>query len=311
MDLSIATTMPIMVAQIVAMFMMMAVGAACYKAGFIDNAGSKVLTNIACYVSTPAVIVRALAVKFDPAVAFNVGIVVLVTCLLMVMCIVVARVAYGAGVNVVAQVGIIVSNMGFVGIPLVETVIGSEYVIYISATIAAQVVFIWTYCVWIVSHDKENVSLKKIVTNPTIISVAVGFVLFAASCELTGIFGSFVNGIANLNTGVGMLLLGVFLAQSDLRALLRTRSIYKACFLRLVLTTGIAAVVLALAPMPIACKAVVLIGFAAPCGTVSCMLPQLFGGDYRYGAGMVTISTLLSLITMPLMLMLGLMLFNL
>lgn len=311
MELSLATTMPVMVVQIVAMFMMMAVGAACYKAGFITKEGSRVLTNIACYVSTPAVIVRALATKFDSAIAASVAGVVVVTCILMVVSIVVTRVAYGVDGNRVAQVGIIVSNMGFVGIPLVEHVVGSDYVIYISAVIAAQVLFTWTYCVWLISGDAKDVSVKKIATNPTIISVVVGFAMFLCSYELTGVLESFVDGIANLNTGVGMLLLGVFLAQSDIRSLVRTRSIYKASALRLIVATGISAVVLAFCPLSLACKVVVLIAFAAPCGTVSCMFSQLFGGDYRYGAGMVTISTLLSLITMPLMLMLGLMLFNL
>lgn len=311
MELSMTTTTPIMVVQIVAMFMMMAVGAVCFKAGFITKEGSRVLTNISCYVSMPAVIVRALATKFDPTVAANMLSMVVVTCILMVVSIVVARVAYGADGNRVAQVGIIVSNMGFVGIPLVDHVVGPDYVIYISAVIAAQVLFIWTYCVWLISGDAKDVSVKKIVTNPTIISVVIGFAMFLCSYELTGVLGSFVDGIANLNTGVGMLLLGVFLAQSDLRSLICTRSIYKASALRLLVVTGISAVVLAFTPLSIACKAVVLIAFAAPCGTISCMFSQLFGGDYRYGSGLVTISTLLSLITMPLMLMLGLMLFNL
>lgn len=311
MSLSIGTTMPVMVTQIVAMFMMMAVGAVCYKVGFITKEGSRVLTNIACYVSTPAVIVRALATKFDPAIAVNVAGVVVVTCVLMVVSIVVARVAYGINGNRVAQVGIIVSNMGFVGIPLVEHVAGPDYVIYISAVIAAQIPFVWTYCVWLISGDVKDVSAKKVITNPTIISVVAGFAMFICSYELTGVLESFVDGIANLNTGVGMLLLGVFLAQSDIRSLICTRSIYKASALRLLVVTGASAVLLAPLPMPVACKAVVLIAFAAPCGTVSCMFSQLFGGDYRYGAGLVTISTLLSLVSMPLMLMLGLALFSL
>lgn len=311
MSLSIGTTMPVMVTQIVAMFMMMAVGAVCYKVGFITKEGSRVLTNIACYVSTPAVIVRALATKFDPAIAVNVAGVVVVTCVLMVVSIVVARVAYCINGNRVAQVGIIVSNMGFVGIPLVEHVVGPDYVIYISAVIAAQIPFVWTYCVWLISGDVKDVSAKKVITNPTIISVVAGFAMFICSYELTGVLESFVDGIANLNTGAGMLLLGVFLAQSDIRSLICTRSIYKASALRLLVVTGASAVLLAPLPMPVACKAVVLIAFAAPCGTVSCMFSQLFGGDYRYGAGLVTISTLLSLVSMPLMLMLGLALFSL
>nr|WP_321972372.1 AEC family transporter [Paratractidigestivibacter sp.] len=141
------------------------------------------------------------------------------------------------------------------------------------------------------------------------VSVAVGFVCFFCSFEPAGAIDSFLDGMANLNTGLGMLLLGVFLAQSDLRALLRTRSIYKASFLRLIVVTGITVLLLAVWPMPVPCKAVILIAFAAPCGTLSSMFPQLFGGDYRFGAGLSTVSTILSIVTMPLMLMFGLRLY--
>ena len=309
MQLSLASTMPLMLNQIIAMFLMMGVGAICFKAGFITKDGSKVFTNLACYVSTPAVVLRALASKFDPEVAANVAWVVGVTCILMVVCIVCARLAYGSNGNRAAQVGIIVSNMGFVGIPLVEGVIGEEYVIYISATIAAQTVFIWTYCVWMYTRDRSTVSVKKVFTNPVIISVIVGFAMFFLSYEPQGVVKVFVDGMANLNTGLGMLIVGIFLAQSDLRALLRTRSIYKASALRLLVTAGIAALILAVTPMPQACKAVLLIAFSCPCGAMSSMMPQLFDGDYRFGAGLVTISTLLSIVTMPALLSAGLMLF--
>lgn len=308
MDLSLTATMPVMLSQIVAMFLMMGVGAVCYKIGYITRDGSKVLTNLACYVSTPGVIVRALAVRFDPAVLGNVVGVAVLTGVLMLICIVASRMAYGDG-DRVAQLGIIISNMGFVGIPLVENVIGSEYVIYISTVMAVQVIFIWTYCIWLYTRDRSQVSVKKVLANPVIIAVFVGFAMFVCSYEPQGVIRSFVDGMANLNTGLGMLIVGVFLAQSDLRALLKTRSIYKASVLRLLVTPALGILALLAVPLPLSCKAVVLIAFEAPCGAMCCMIPQLFGGDSRYGAGLVSISTLLSLLTMPLLLMIGLALF--
>lgn len=300
--------MPVMVSQIVAMFLMMAVGAACYKGGFITREGSKTLTNLACYVSTPGVIVRALATPFDPDVFASILGVAAATCAIMVGVILITRLVYGNG-SKVAQLGIIISNMGFVGIPLVEYVVGTEYVIYISTVMATQIVFIWTYCIWFYTEDPAQVSFKKVATNPVMIAVIVGFAMFACSYEPQGTVKSFIDGMANLNTGLGMLIVGVFLAQSDLRALARTRSIYKASAIRLIVTTALAGLIVMPFPISTACKTVVLIAFAAPCGAMCCMIPQLFGGDSRYGAGLVSISTLLSLVTMPLMLMLGLTLF--
>ena len=66
---------------------------------------------------------------------------------------------------------------------------------------------------------------------------------------------------------------------------------------------------MALLPLDPVVKLVVLVALSTPCGTVSAMFPQMFGGDYRFGAGLVSLSTLLSLVIMPLILALGLIVF--
>lgn len=307
MHLSLDTTMPIMLVQTLSMLLLMVIGAILHKGGFITSEGSKSIANIAIYIAAPAVVLNSLATAFDPAKAIDAGIVAVLTIVFTGVCIAIGRLIY-KDQNHIAQLGIMVSNMGFIGIPLVQTVIGEEYVFYISASIAAQVFMTWTYGVYLITQDKSVISLKKIFTNPCVIAVLTGVVLFAFSVELTGVFKTVATSIGNLNTGLAMMVLGVYLAQADLRSLVRTRSLYKASFIRLVLTTGV--ILLLLVPIPLArcIKLVLLVGFSAPCGTVSAIFPQLFGGDYRYGAALATASTLMSIITMPLMLMAGLVL---
>ena len=299
--------MPIMLTQTVSMLLLMVIGAILYKGGFISSDGSKSIANIAIYIAAPAVVLNSLATTFDSAKAIDAGIVALLTIVFTGVCIAIARVVY-KDQNHIAQLGIMVSNMGFIGIPLVQTVIGEEYVFYISAAIASQVFMTWTYGVYLITQDKGMISLKKIFTNPCVIAVLTGVVLFFCSIELTGVFETVATSLGTLNTGLAMMVLGVYLAQADLRALVRTRSLYKASFIRLVLTTSIILVLLVPIPLARSIKLVLLIGFSAPCGTVSAIFPQLFGGDYRYGAALATASTLMSIVTMPLMLMAGLVL---
>ncbi len=63
----VAQTMPVMITQVVAMFLMMVIGAVLYRGQLVDNAGSKQLSNVALYVATPAVILQSLATTFDAA----------------------------------------------------------------------------------------------------------------------------------------------------------------------------------------------------------------------------------------------------
>lgn len=306
--MSVATTMPVMITQVVAMFLMMMVGAALYRGAFVDNTGSAQLSNVALYVATPAVILQALATAFDVGKLAAGAACFVLSFAFTALSAAVARLFFHDRRRA-AQLGITISNMGFMGIPIVQSVLGEEYVFYISACMAGQVPIIWSYGVWLISQDATKVSPRKILTNPSIVAVVIGIVLFCGSIDLTGVIKVTAQDMGNLNTGLAMLVMGTYLAQTDLRSLARDRNLYAACALRLLAVPAIVVAVLAVIPLDAAVKLVVLIALSAPCGTVSAMFPQMFGGDYRFGAGLVSLSTLLSLIVMPAFLALGLVVF--
>ncbi len=306
--MSVATTMPVMIAQVIAMFLMMVVGAALYRGAFVDNTGSTQLSNVALYVATPAVILQALAISFDAEKLVAGAACFVLSFAFTVLSAAVARL-YFRDRRRAAQLGITISNMGFMGIPIVQSVLGEECVFYISACMAGQVPLIWSYGVWLISQDASKVSPKKIATNPSVIAVVIGIILFCCSINLSGVIKVTAQDLGNLNTGLAMLVMGTYLAQTDLRSLVRDRNLYAACALRLLVVPAIVMAVLAPLPLDAVVKLVVLIALSAPCGTVSAMFPQMFGGDYRFGAGLVSLSTLLSLIVMPALLAVGLVIF--
>ena len=304
----VAQTMPVMITQVVAMFLMMVIGAVLYRGQLVDNAGSKQLSNVALYVATPAVILQSLATTFDAAKMVAGAACMALSFIFTLVSAGVARL-YFRDRQRAAQLGITISNMGFMGIPLVQSVLGEEYVFYISACMAGQVPLIWSYGIWLISQDTSKISLKKIATNPSIVAVVVGIVVFCCSIDLTGVIKVTAQDMGNLNTGLAMLVMGIYLAQTDLRSLVRDRNLYAACALRLLAVPAIVIAVMVLLPLDPIVKLVVVIALSTPCGTVSAMFPQMFGGDYRFGAGLVSVSTLLSLVLMPLVLAASLVLF--
>lgn len=304
----VAQTMPVMITQVVAMFLMMVIGAVLYRGQLVDNAGSKQLSNVALYVATPAVILQSLATTFGAAKMVAGAACMALSFIFTLVSAGVARL-YFRDRQRAAQLGITISNMGFMGIPLVQSVLGEEYVFYISACMAGQVPLIWSYGIWLISQDTSKISLKKIATNPSIVAVVVGIVLFCCSIDLTGVIKVTAQDMGNLNTGLAMLVMGIYLAQTDLRSLVRDRNLYAACALRLLAVPAIVIAVMVLLPLDPIVKLVVVIALSTPCGTVSAMFPQMFGGDYRFGAGLVSVSTLLSLVLMPLVLAASLVLF--
>lgn len=307
-EMSIAQTMPIMISQTVAMFLMMAVGILLFKTKHLDNQGAAQMANVALYVAGPAITITAFATTFDAEKLVEGGLCMLLTVLFTLGSAAIGWLVYRDRQRI-SQMGIMISNMGFMGIPLVQVVLGEEYVFYVSACIAAQIPITFTYGIWLISQDKGEVSPKRILSNPAIIAVFVGVALFFASIELDGITKATASGLSGLNTGLAMIVLGSYLAQADLRGILRNKNLYLTHFIRLVVVPLIIVAILWVMPLSTPIKLTLLIAFAAPSGTVAAIFPQMFNKDYRFGAGLVSSSTLLSLLTMPIMLSIGLMVF--
>lgn len=307
-EMSLTQTMPIMINQTVAMFLMMAVGIVLFKTKRLDNQGAAQMANVALYVAGPAITITAFATTFDAEKLVAGGLCMLLTVLFTLGSATIGWLVYRDRQRI-SQMGIMISNMGFMGIPLVQAVLGEEYVFYVSACISAQIPITFTYGIWLISQDKSEVSPKRILLNPAIIAVFVGVALFFASIELDGIAKATASGLSGLNTGLAMIVLGSYLAQADLRGILRNKNLYLTHFIRLVVVPLIIVAILWVMPLSTPIKLTLLIAFAAPSGTVTAIFPQMFNKDYRFGAGLVSSSTLLSLLTMPIMLSIGLMVF--
>ena len=294
----------ILIKQILVMLAMMSIGVVLYKIKAVDEAGVAQLSNIALYVATPCVVLRALAIPFD-AEKISTGMVVMLFFLIIfVVSIVVGR--FGCGkVDRIGTFAVVFSNSGFVGIPLIEGILGSEYVFYVTMTMVAGTLTFWTYGVYLMSGDKNEVSIKKILTNPNLIAVVVGLALFFAPVELPYVAAQVINGMANMNTGLGMVILGATLGASNISLMIADTRLYKAIALRLVAVPLVCIPILMLMPVPFEVRMVMMIIAAAPAASATSMLALKYGGDYSYGTGLAIGTTIVSMITMPLVLALA------
>lgn len=263
------------------------------------------------YIASPALMVEAFVQPFDALHLYDAGVCSILTIATIAICALIAHVFYEDKESI-SQFGVVFSNTGFVGIPLVQHVLGEEYVFYVTICIAALTFFIWTYGVYLVTGSMKEVSFKKIFTNPAVLSLFVGFALFISSATLPESVANATSTLGSINTGLAMIVLGCYLAQTKLSLVLKDLRIYKVSFLRLVVAPLAIFLMLLVLPSGFVTsdiKMVVLITFATPVGAMCAMLSQKYGADYEYGAGIVSLSTVLSLVSMPCILSLGMALF--
>ena len=296
---------PTLLQQILVMFVLMALGFALTRAHLVDDHGSEQISNVVIYAGFPATIVRSFVTPFDAEMLSHAIYTVTIVLILTAIAVVVARLTMGTA-NPVAEYGIVFSNSGYLGIPLVSSVLGDKYVFCLSVANAALNLLIWTYGVWIMSHDKSQIALKKFLLNPTTLSVFAGLALFFTSATPPEFVMTVLEDVANITTCLTMVVLGCYVASFGIRRVFVQRRLYKTVFVRLVVMPliTIAALLLWRTDDP-AVALTVLILMSTPCASLTAMFAQKFGRDLEQGTGLVALSTTLSLVSMPVIISLG------
>lgn len=142
----------------------------------------------------------------------------------------------------------------------------------------------------------------KIVTNPCIWATAVGIILFLLPFKLPSSLMEAIAMVGNMNSPLAMIILGAYMAKTNLLDMFGNRQAYVIAFLRLVLLPGLAMIPLSFMPAQYRQIAlVILIGASAPVGALAPVFAQMFHKDTDQGAKIVSLSTILCVITMPLM----------
>ena len=187
------------------------------------------------------------------------------------------------------------------GIPLIQAVIGPHAVFYISMMIVLVNGLQWTFGVFVMTGDKSVMNPGKLKTNPVILAVIAGLIILLAGIPFGEFTQRVLNTLTGLNTPLAMIVTGVYLAQTDIPGMLKSRNNHFVSFVRLVLIPLITIGVMKLLPFGTAdMKTAILIAAACPVGTNVAIFAQQFHQDYKKSVEQVCLSTLWCILTMPL-----------
>ena len=287
--------------QILEMFLLAGIGYLLFKAGKISGEGSRTLGNILIYVSLPAVIINGFLVERTPEHVSGILLSMAGALALILVSVLISHFIFRS--NPIGAFAAAFSNPGFFGIPLVIASLGREYVFYAACFIAFLNIGQWTYGVSRLTGQplRQGFALKKLIRAPFVIAITVGLLLFATQLPLPGILKDGLSAAAGLNTPLAMFTVGIYLAQTDLKKMLKDRSLYAVSAVRLLLIPLAALGILSLFPANLnGMKTVLLIAAACPVGSNVAVYAQLHGKDYPYAVETVVISTAFSLATIPL-----------
>lgn len=293
----------ILLQQTIIMFALMLLGLLLSRRGMITEQGSRDLSNVLLYAVIPCVILRSYMSEFSTEKLRAMGLSALIAVIAFAASIAVAYLTCGTR-HRIENFAVAFGNAGFIGIPLVTAVFGPEAAFYVVSFSTFANLLQWTYGIVIISGKKETMNLRMVFVNPVFISMVIGIALFVLQPTLPTVVTGTIGYIADGNTVLAMIILGYYLSKVQLRGLFADVRLYLFSALRLLVIPAVT--ILVFLPFPFArgeITLITLIAAATPIASSTAIFAQKFGQDYRRAVSYVCLSTILSVATLPLVML--------
>ena len=294
--------------QVLVLFLLMAVGFFTGKAKVFTDETVKYVSDFCLKIVTPAVIIKSFIRKFesDMAVGLLLALAAGIACHLIGIGLATA-IFRGKDIkrrNLLRNTAIF-SNAGFMGLPLQAALLGDDGVFYGAAYVVVLQIFLWTYAYTTASAGTVKFNAKKVLFNPGIISVVVGFPLFLLSVRIPDVLDTAITHVANLNTPLPMIIVGYYIANTSFKNLKLDSKTLLAIGLKLFIVPIICIFALYVVGYRDTMLVSTIISVSAPVAVAVTMFTAKFDGDAETSANSVSLATLVSIVSMPLVIALA------
>ncbi len=290
--------------QVAVLFLLISTGALAVKTGVLKPTDKQALSNLLVYIVVPAMIVNSYRMEFSMEILHNLlaafGMSILA--ILIGTAITLALTARRKSSRLpIFRFACIFSNAAYMGFPLISALFGSEGLLYASAYVTVFNILLWTMGYAFVSgssHPKEV--LHSLLRTPVLYAMVIGLAIYLLQVPIPNIVAQPLELLAGINTPLSMLITGMLIAAGDLRSIVCSGPIWKLAAVRMLLIPAVCLAVFGLLGFHGTSTQVVVLLECCPAAAITSVFAVQFGHDERYAAGSVVLTTLLSIITLPL-----------
>lgn len=289
--------------QVIILFILIAVGFFSGKFKLINKTGAKYLTDVVLYLATPCIMVQSFQkVGYSDSLILNLGVCTACAVAIQVGSVFVCRAVFrnkNLSRRIVMRFSAVFSNCGFMSLPLQKALLGDKGVFYGTVFVAVFNILVWSYGLVDMSGDKKSFTAKKLILNPGIIGAFSAALLFFLRIQLPEILLSPIEYIAALNTPLPMLVIGFYLTRFKPEKYLGDPGVYAVCAMRLILIPCVSLLIMKLLGVGGDIITACVVASSAPVAATTTMFATKFKRDVELSVGLVSMTTVLSIITMP------------
>ena len=280
--------------------LLIAVGYILSKKQMLSVQTGKEMTDLLINVVTPALILDSFQIECTPEKRNGLLTIVLLAVVSYAVVIAFSYLYCGRGAqNRIERLSITFSNAGFMGIPLIAGLYGSEGVFYASIFVIMFNIMFWTYGISVLNGRFTKGSLRKVLVSPTMLAVGVGLLLFILHLRLPEPLLSVTKHLANLNTPLAMIIAGITMSQSNFSSVLKNKKLYKTMLGKLIFAPILTAIVFSFIPVPSMLREIVVIQIACPVAAMIGIVALQVGADNKSATEYFALTTPISILTLP------------
>lgn len=289
--------------QVIILFIILFIGFVAGKFKIMDSVGTKKLSEVLLFVTSPMLVLNSFFIEFSRERVINVLWIVGMGGGMFLISIVLSKFIYGRfneKVEPVLRFTAIFSNCGYMGLPLLKALFGDDGVFYGSFYIVVFYIVLWSYGFMMFGGKGTKAQIaKKVLINPSLIAVYIGLIVFFLGIRIPAPVSAAVSAIGDMTMPISMLIIGGVISTAKISTVFNDVRVYLASVVRLILMPVIALFLVNIVGAPALPGAILITALAMPAATATTMFSEMFDKDAMFSSKCVTVSTLLSIITAP------------
>lgn len=290
--------------QVIILFLLIGCGFVAVKTGVLKQEGKQTLSNLLLYLVVPAMIVHSYMMEFSEEIlhnllaAFGMSVLAILIGTVITLLLTARRKDRRAPIF---RFACVFSNAAYMGFPLISALFGAEGLLYASAYVTVFNILLWTMGYGMVSGSSNPKEVaRSLLHTPVLYAMVVGLAVYLLQIPIPNLIAQPIDLLSGMNTPLSMLITGMLIAAGDLKSIVCDRHIWKLAALRMVLIPAVCVAVFALLGFHGMSAQVVLLLECCPAAAITSVFAVQFGHEERFAAGSVVLTTLLSIVTLPL-----------
>jgi malate permease and related proteins len=292
--------------QVIILALIMGIGILARKKGMLNAEVNSKLSDFLLNITLPCLIVTSFSFEYSAEMMNNVKMIFFYSVLIHIVLIFISKVfavKFSEGSRKVIRFVTVFSNSGFMGFPVLLGLYGNIGVFYGAVFNVPWNIFMLSFGSMLFTGNKDLKSMRKVIIHPGIIATVIGMIMFVFSLSMPLPLGKALASVGAMTTPLSMIIVGSMLAEIKLKEVFSGFAVYYVSAVRLIAAPLITLAIMKLLNADHLLTEIAVTIEAMPAAVIATVLANKFGGDTKLASRCVFISTIISMVTIPLIVM--------